>query len=62
MGSTDRKTYTLQFSADYLDKYYSCLVDIAPYLSQDEKKAMIDENTLRVKNKLACDIYRDLTK
>ena len=60
LGSTDRKAYTLEFEATYLDRSYSAFTTIEPYFSKEETDRIIEKTTEEARNKIADQIYKEM--
>ena len=60
LGSTDRKGYTLQFTATYMNKMYQCQTVIEPYLTEKQTEQVIERITEEAKHKLAEEIYKNV--
>lgn len=60
LGSTDRKGYTLEFRATYLDKDLTAYVEIEPHFSEDDTKKMVDKCTEDARHKMAEKIFKEL--
>ena len=53
LGSTDRKGYTLLFTATYYEQIYKYETTIEPFYSEEQKKSIIEEYKEKVKYELA---------
>jgi len=60
LGSTDRKGYTLKFTAVYMDKMYQCMTVIEPYFTEKQTEQVIERTKEEAKHKLAEEIYKEV--
>ena len=60
LGSTDRKGYTLLFTATYYEQIYKYETTIEPFYSEEQKKSIIEEYKEKVKYELAKIISAEL--
>jgi hypothetical protein len=60
LGSSDRKTYTVELTAYFLDKkpMYSRL-DIAPWIDQQTANELVEEAKQELRNRYANSLYQD---
>lgn len=59
-GSTDRKAYTLQFRAIYMEREYVASCDIQPFLSEEQTQKIIEESSEDARYRLAQRIYNEI--
>lgn len=60
LGSTDRKGYTLECTATYLDRQYSTFVNIEPFFDEKETAKLLDMAVEESRQKIAGEVYKEL--